>query len=161
MRRNHAMALSRYVTRWRSLVLALVVLAFASACSNGGPDELEITVQIDGDVMTIGWEDARPVHELQVNPTGVNPFTSLWYISVWEGRSIPNTPPAIVPPVVYGADVDGTFTLSGPDPLVKGTSYQIRISQSGWGESCNEQGIPVETATSQCGLGAGELLFTY
>jgi hypothetical protein len=159
MRRTHAMALSRFVTRWRSLLLALVVLAFTSACSNGGRDELEMTVQIDGDVVTIGWEDPRPVHELYLGPPGGG--ERVWYISVWEDRSIPNTLPAIVPSVVYGSVVDGTFTRAGPDPLVKGTSYLIQISQSGWGESCNEQGIPVETATSKCDLGYGTLIFTF
>jgi hypothetical protein len=147
--------------RWHLPPLALVALAFTSACSDGGLDELEITVQIDGDVVTIRWEDPRPVHELQINPSGPGSFTFVWYISVWEGQHIPNTPPAIVPPVVYGADVDGTSTLAGPDVLVEGTTYDIQVRQAAWGDSCNEQGIPVETATSECFIGVGRSTFTF
>jgi hypothetical protein len=145
--------------RWHAPLLALVALAFISGCSDGGPDELVITVQIDGDVVTIDWEDPRPVHQLTLSPPEGGSFT--WLISVWEVQSIPNTPPAIVPPVVYGSVVDGTFTQVGPDPLVKGASYRIDVSQSGWGDTCNEQGIPVDTATSACDIGYGRLIFTY
>lgn len=143
------------------MFLSFSSVGLLCACSGGGADQLEIFIQLEGDQLMIDWEDGRAVHSVTVVPrTGSDAGSIVWQVSVFEGSSIPDTAPTILPPLRYGQPVDPAFTVAGPRELFNAVSYEVIIDEFGWGERCEEIGIPVATADTQCSLGTGRTQFS-
>jgi hypothetical protein len=137
-------------------------LVFPWGCAGSENVDLEITVQIDGDVVTISWEDPRAVHEVVVYPTtGPTSGNTVWRVTAGGDDILrPNTTPTVTPPLEYGQEVEGAFII-GPDALVQGIRYRVLVAQKAWGESCREAGIPVATDDTSCSLADGFTEFTF
>lgn len=153
------------VTMASSRALQVVSGVFLiGGCSSPSPtDELQVTIRIMGDEVTIDWMDPRPVHGVIVVPRlDGTPKDLVWDVNVSNGGiTAPSTPPAIRAPISYGASVDGAFTVFGPAPLVEGTTYEVQVDEWGWGDECEARGVDVEMATSACSIGFGVGQFSF
>jgi hypothetical protein len=141
-----------------------VLLEFGLMCACSSPptaDALEVAVRINGDEVTIEWEDPRAVHEVGVIArSGPQENGVYWRVSASEIHAFPNTEPTIVPPVTYGEPLGHLFTHSGPLALDQGVSYDVLVEAYGWGDTCVERGIEVATATSVCIIARGITSFS-
>jgi hypothetical protein len=141
-------------------LLAVFCLLFSCGCFESEHVDLEVIVRVDGDVVTISWKDPRAVHDLAVYPRTGPSGSAVWSVTAGDDIFLrPNTPAVIRPPLEYGQDVEGA-TILGPQPLVTGIRYEVKVDEKGWGEGCSEI-VPEVTETTQCSLADGSTMFTF
>jgi hypothetical protein len=150
---------------WPSTLAAILLSVFTSACeSDDRGEELEVTIAVAGDVVTIDASGST-VHVVRVSTlVEGGSFRSVWVISADEDGSPSQrrVGATIALPVQYGEVVDQVFTVIEPAALVQGTEYKVGVAKWGWAEECEAIGIDTEGyPDARCDLASGETLFTY
>jgi hypothetical protein len=141
------------------VVLALTCCALLMACKGTDAEDLEVAVTVDGDTVTVSW-DGSPVHTVDFFLMVPQGGTGVWGVSVYEASNPqPRREPEIVPPIRYGEDVDNAFVLYGPEPLLRGRTYEVQLFVLGWTEMCDAEGATDDD--SACFIAHGRASFTF
>jgi hypothetical protein len=139
-----------------------VIAAVSLLACGGGAEELDVEIVNEEGEVTFSW-DGRAVHVVEVSHqlNGAERHID-WQLSYTTELPFPPGEPSIVPPVRYGAVVEGAFTIAEPEPLVSGVTYRVTVDVLGWGDTCYEVGIDDEPdPAARCSVAVGRPTFIY